>query len=443
MAKFENQILGFTEIKSKSVKKLSSEEYRDMVNLYGKEAVDNDLLVEMMVLYPEQEGVMDAQGKFITISETEIRAIVDASNKALQEKLGNGLHRAKSWVMGLDEDNYDYITITEDHSMDVSKRMGFSNGKLSVKEINGIPYMHVKAHIIKPSAKIAIKQGLYREISGTIRLDNTTKEISFVSSPALHYAGVFSEDGQNKPLSGNALTEALAEYERIELCKQEIQDELKFALKEQSVENKLHNLIKCGKIYPRDKTFYNNMLIKQSNEDLDRTITMLQLAEPVIKLNHIDTRNHNFMQGVVMSKDFDSVLADLEKGTATIDKLQTKFKGQFAEGEKKPEDDKKEDKAELSEGDKNHFLKLSAMLAEDDIDGAKKMLAELTENNSTAQNPNETSGQVPDNAKLSEKICGLEAKLSEYNANQKKVLKTLGNLVPALEKLNKFVKVDK
>ena len=443
MAKFENQILGMNEIKSKSVKKLSSEEYRDMVNLYGKENVDNDLIVDLMVLYPEQEGVMDAQGQFITISEAEIRAIVDASNKALQEKLGNGLHRAKSWVKGLDEDNYDYITITEDHSMDVSKRMGFSNGRLSVKEIDGIPYMHVKAHIIKPSAKIAIKQGLYREISGTIRLDNTTKEISFVSSPALHYAGVFSEDKAVNPLAGNELTEAWAKYEELEQSKKETEVLLKFKLKEQNIENKLHYLIKCGKIYPRDKIFYNAMLMKQDNEDIDRTITMLQLAEPVIKLNHIDTRNHNFMQGVVMSKSFEDVLGELEKGTATLDKLQTQFKGQFAEGgEKKPDEKKPDEQAKLSEGDKSCFLKLSAMLAEDDVDGAKKMLAELAEN-TTAQNPNETSGQVPDNAKLSEEIGGLKTKLSEYEAQQQKVLSRIGDVADSMKKLNKFVKVGK
>ena len=190
--KFDNQILGIVSVESKSRKNLDDDEYMELVSLYGKENVDNDLMVEILALYPEQE-ILDAQGLYVTITEQDLHDIKDASNEALKNKLGHGLARAKSWMRGQNVDNFDYITITEDHDLDVSKRMGFSNGKLKVKDYKGTPYLHVIAHIIKPEAKKNIKLGLYREVSATVRMDNTLKEISFVSNPALHQAGIFSE----------------------------------------------------------------------------------------------------------------------------------------------------------------------------------------------------------------------------------------------------------
>ena len=430
------QILSVTNVKSKTYKNLTQDEYMDMVHLYGEENVKNDLVVELMVLYPQQD-ILDAEGRVVTITEKDLHDIAAACNSELGQKLGHGLHRAKSWVKGHNEENYDYITLTEDHDLDIAKRMGFSNGKLEVRDHEGTPYLYARGHVLKPAAKVAIKQGLYREISATVRMDNTLKEISFVSAPALKYAGVFSEGKID--FAENA--RLIKEQEQVQSELHAIGEKLKLKEKEKNITHKLDDLLKCGKIFPRDVEFYRDTMMKLDDDSVNKTTTLLTLAEPVINLYRVDTRNTNFFKGVVMSKDFSRLVEDLEKGSASLEQLASnpEFKGKFAEHNAGSVTDKTEgDKVTAGEPNDGGAMpsndtmmnevmkfkaKFKAKFDEGDMEACKKMLAEGTDK--VADDPAKTDGDLPDNAKLSEEVKELKGKYSELAAKNEKLVKRI------------------
>ncbi len=453
----ENQILGIVDIESKTRKNLSQEEYMDLVGQYGKENVDTDLIIDVLTLYPEQ-NIRDAQGLTVTITEQDLHDIAKASNDRLNNKLKGSMYaRAKSWVKGHNTDNYDYITIQEDHDMDMVKRIGFSNGLMEVREINGMPYLHTKAHIIAPHAKQAIKLGLYREISATVRMDNTLKEISFVSSPALEHAGMFSETQKLSPLEQvNKNKMMLQELGFIEQEKTKIQQSLNLIQKEQKIEKNFNRLIQNGKIFPYQFDNYKDTMIALRDEDIERTQNILMFAEPVIKLNQNEVKNFNYMKGLVMNQDLTQTIEEIEKkGGSLVERL----KAQFAEEKPKDKEDDKEEKAKLAEDEekaKFKEFKLSAkekgLFKEDmDEDGYKKLGEECHKymkkfaENESINDTSKTDGDMPENAKLSEKMKEHEKKLAEYDSRQKEILSaftrntdTVKDLTSAVELLTRI-----
>lgn len=452
-----NQILKYTTKPSNDREMLSEKEYMEMVSLHGKENVDNDLVVDLMVLYPQQTGVIDAEGREVTISEQELYDIAKASNLSLVDRIKNAYHKGKSYLTGKHQDNYDYVTIQLDHDLDMEKRQGYTIGKFSIKKHNGMPYLHTQARIMNYMGKINIKKGLYREISATVRIDNTLKEISFVSSPALKYASVLSEPQfKTQVAKVPDFTRLQEEFNTTQKLIKETRNKLKLAERTKNITFELNNLLKCGKIYPRDVDFYRNRLLKMDDKNAQASLTLLQLAEPVIKLHHVDVRNRNFFEGAVMHEDFNKVMDDLDKGNIRLQDLQksSQLKGMFSEVLTTTGDDAKDDankvtsnkeaagvpsdplkmgqpegglaeNIKLGEFTKELRLKLMAMLEEGDTEGCKKILSEIGK---PAQDPNETDGDLPDNAKLSEDVKKLKSKLSEYEKKQDKIMKKIGNV---------------
>ena len=433
-----NQILGFSHVKSIDKDVLSDKEYMEMVSLHGKENVDNDLIVDLMVFYPTQK-VIDAEGREVTITEDDLHVIKKAANGNFADRIKNAYHKGKSYLTGKTSENYDYVTIQLDHDMDMAKRLGYTIGKFSVEEHNGMPYLHTKARIMDYEGKINIKKGLYREISGTVRMDNTIREISFVSSPALKYASILSEPTHSilsEPIN-TAITQKMPELSRLHNDYADVQQQikqlkskLKMKEKQKEVTYQVNSLLKSGKIFPRDVEFYRKKMLKLDDTALKSATTLLQLAEPVINLNKIDVRNRNYFEGAVMAEDFSKVMRDLEEGSITLEKLQegNTLKGMFGEPKQQMSDcsgGMPNDTTQMSEYglSKELTMKLKSMLEEGDVEGCKKMLSENTDK--VADDPAKTDGDLPDNAKLSEEVKNLKSQLSEYEKKSDKIVKKI------------------
>lgn len=475
--KLENQILGHTQVKSSGAERLQKQDpinYRALVDQYGQENIENDLIVDVLTFYPKQ-NIRDSQGLTVTITEQDLHDIAKATNKRLEDKLKGSIYsRAKSWVKGFTIDNYDYITIQEDHDMDQEKRIGFSNGKVTVQELEGMPYLHTKHHIIAPRAKQGIALGLYREVSGTIRacnckmqsigvhdeecLENTIKEISYVTCPALEHAGIFSEPNHKlSPLEQvNKNKIMLQELGYIEQEKTHIQQELNLIKKEQKIEKNFNRLIQNGKVFPYQFDNYRDTMIALRDEDIERTQNILMFAEPVIKLNQNEVKNFNYMKGLVMNKDLTQTIEEIEKKGGSLVEI---LKAQFAEEKPKDKEDDKEEKAKLAEDEekaKFKEFKLSAkekgLFKEDmDEDGYKKLGEECHKymkkfaENESINDTSKTDGDMPENAKLSEKMKEHEKKLAEYDSRQKEILSaftrntdTVKDLTSAVELLTRI-----
>lgn len=424
-----NQILGFSNVKSIDKDVLSDKEYMEMVTLHGKENVDNDLIVDLMVFYPTQK-VIDAEGREVTITEEDLHTIKKAANGNFSERIKNAYHRGKSYLTGKNHENYDYVTIQLDHDMDMSKRLGYTIGKFSVKEHNGMPYLHTKARILSYEGKINIKKGLYREISGTVRMDNTVREISFVSTPALRYASILSEPNTTTKIDNLPDLSSLHNQYKINQGKiKNIKTQLKEREKEKKINAELNKLIKYGKIFPRDVEFYRKKMLKLDDVALKDTTVLLQLAEPVINLNKIDVRNRNYFEGAIMTEDFNKVMEDLESGNLTLEQLQKDgLKGMFGENKQQMSDGSDgmpNDTTQMSEYglSKELTMKLKTMLEEGDLEGCKKMLSE--NENKIADDSEKTDGDLPDNAKLGEEVKELKGQLSEHEKQSKKIVKEI------------------
>ena len=414
-----------------------------------KEHIDNDLIVEMMVLYPEQDGVLDALGREVFVNEAQIKATYKAMNELLNEKLKGGVlgvNKLKSWVKGKNADNYDFTTIQINHSTDIDDRKGFSNGYFEIRETNdGMPYLYGKAHIIDPLAKIKLKLGLYRGISATIRNDDTLKEISFVTHPALRDASVLSEPSAK-------IDNFISKKDKIYLQLSELSDKISTTKesihrkeKELCINKTVYELINNFKIMPRDKDYYKNMLMSLDGKSLKLVADGFMLSEPVTRAYKNETRNLLFFEGVQMSKDIYQALDEAKKSGRGITKALKEVLSSNPKAKLSETDVNLETGVGDSDDVKKICAKLSAMLSEVKDEELKGKLSALlgeyaSPGKDVRTDPNATSGNIPDNAKLSEEVDGLKGKLSEYETQNKKLMQEVRELLDNNKATQKIIK---
>lgn len=422
MLKPENQILSYTTKPNKAEKKLTKTEYESMVSQWGKEYVDNDFYVDALVFYPMQ-NIKNQLGT-ITLTAEDIYKIEKAANAELDARLGHSWRKLKSWAVGKTVDNYDNVHVTEDHSMDISKRNGFTNGKFRIELLDGEPVLFARFHIIKPEVKINIKMGLYREISGTIRMDDTIAEISFVGNPALRYAAILAEPSG----SGGAMTnldkqqQLIAKLSELNTKVSALESAKTKLVKEEKISKNLSRLIRTGKIHRRDRDFFKAQLMEMDDSAVNSSTTMMMLSEPVIEFNKNEVKNFNYMEGIMANQELDNLMKKFEAGEVTLKQVQAATvnqpKGQFAEGEKP-----NEDKGKFAEDKKAMLAKFSSFAEKEDWAGlAEALKMEASENEPEDDDKKEKIKAKAKMSELTTHAAQVDSQLSELKGEVTKIV---------------------
>jgi hypothetical protein len=321
----------------------SKEQREELGKHYHPDVIDNDILAELIMLYPYE--TVDMNGTQVVIDNELMNSVVRSHNAALDDKLKRPLSKIRSYIDGKSADTVDFVPIIKDHKDEVDNTIGFSRGYLEKVNIAGIPCATGKVLIWKIDAKQNIKDELLKHISVGIRENHTLKEISFVNNAALPDAGLLSEPKKYKEivLTDREVKHKLADMSpmfaqlsEIKIQKDNVKKELQLKEKELQqikqqifVENGLYRLLKEGKVLPRDFDDHRYNFNKlESMGQIKATMNILTQTQPLIRLGETFNRNADFniLGEAIMSKDFSAIMNNVTEATKKLNALNSKYR---------------------------------------------------------------------------------------------------------------------
>lgn len=350
------------------------EQKSELIKHYHTDIVDNDILADLVILYPHV--AVDKDGKNITIDDEEMNNVVNATNFALDDKLKRPLNKLRTWIDGKNPDNVDFVPVIKDHEDKADNKVGYSRGYLEHEIIGDIPCVVTKVLISDLDAKKKIKEGLLSGVSVGIRENYTLKEISFVNNPALPDAGLLSEPAgiNNKQLIDNSVAKQFIDMQPMMAQLSEINKNVMSTQKElketenklkrnrlmYTVERGLYKLLKEGKVLPRDFEDHRYNFAKlETAEQVRSTLNILTQTRPLYQLGETHNRNADFniLGEALMSDNFEIVSANIDKAIQKLNKKSSyrnsSLKGGIKLSQPDNEDKDEEKKLNEKEDDKN------------------------------------------------------------------------------------------
>lgn len=158
--------------------------YNDMVVKYGEECVKNNLLVTYAILQ-EDKNIITKQNNVIEIDKSTINSIKNKSLLAWKLYKLNPINLLKSYAdkeLGYSPITLEHREIGEDFNTDDKKGYVLGDSYRTVT-VDGKTSLVCDAVLIDPVTKFKYMQGLYRQVSPTIK-NGKISALSIVNKPA-------------------------------------------------------------------------------------------------------------------------------------------------------------------------------------------------------------------------------------------------------------------
>lgn len=242
--------------------------YNEMVEKYGIENVENNLLIEAVVL-TEDKNIVVGMNNSIKVDRDLINKAKRYNNGLFNVYIKEPVHKLKASLSGSnDEITKAYVPVGIEHKGEkrngIEDRRGYVvGGSYRTVDIDGKLHLLCKEVLISPEAKFNYLSGLWREQSPTISANNgKITEISFVNIPA--QMTNISLSASNETDTAAPVNEWEAKIEEAKQAHEQAQQDYKLQQKESRALSFTKQLIKKGVITSAKKEDYKEFFVQLS-----------------------------------------------------------------------------------------------------------------------------------------------------------------------------------